>query len=395
VGRMRACRSGWVAVVVACTVVVAASAADAAVKRCPRGQFDRDGECTSYKAAVRSILGITRSQMATQDAKAVIVRVDIGNRTLINRGLGVSMEGVPVSPKMNFRVGAMSIPFQTTIALQLQDEGRLDLDDKLARWFPQFPNADRVTLRMLASATSGYPDTIQENPAFQAAQLANVFYNWNDAELLRYAFALPPVCAPATCFHYAHSNFIVLGKVLEKVTHQSMTKLMRKRFLKPLGMRDTRMSKLPGMPQPVLHAYSSERGSYEDSTYWSPSWGIGRGVLMTSTARDMIKGIRAVGTGRFVSRSGLRQLLTPYSRGLAGAPPFDYGLGVLQDNTGWFFANPQVNGYIGILAYFPRRDISIVVENTNGPATAPGKSTSGAIFAELTKYLTPDHPLSR
>jgi D-alanyl-D-alanine carboxypeptidase len=255
---------------------------------------------------------------AVGDAKGAILRVD-----------------VPATSKMHFRVGAMAIPFLTTIALQLQDQRRLDLDDKLSRWYPSYPDADRVTLRMLASGTSGYPDQIQENPVFQALQLADVFRDWNDDELLRYAFALPPVCDPGTCFHYAHSGFIVLARVLEKVTRQSMTTLMLTRFLRPLGMSDTRISKLPSMPQPVLHAHSTEREVYEDSTYWSPSWSIGRGVAMTSTARDMIKGIRAVGTGKFVSRSGLRQLFTPYSRGLPGAPPFDYSLGGLATSRSW------------------------------------------------------------
>lgn len=383
-------RSWWIAAVVACTVVAAVPAADAAVKRCPSGQFDRGGQCTRFATAATRVVSIARSVIAAEGAKGVILRVDIGNRALVNRGLGVSMEGVPVSAKMNFRVGAMSIPFETTIALQLQDEHRLNLDDKLSRWYPSYPNADRVTLRMLASSTSGYPDTIQENPAFQAAQLADVFYQWNDDQLLRYAFALPPVCDPGTCFHYAHTNFIVLGRVLEQITKQSMTKLMITRFLRPLGMRDTRISKLPGIPQPALHAYSSERGVYEDSTYWSPSWGIGRGVLMTSTARDMIKGIRAVGTGRFVSRSAFRQFTAPYSKGLPGAPPFDYSLGVLNRN-GWFFGNPEVNGYFGILAYLRSQGISIMVENTNGPKVASGRNISGVIFSKLTAYLTPAH----
>ena len=386
-------RSEWMAAVVACTIVAAVPAADAAVKRCPTGQFDRGGQCTRFATAAKKVESIARAGMAAGDAKGAILRVDIGRRTLVNRAFGVSMEGVPASSKMNFRVGAMSIPFLTTIALQLQDQGRLDLDDKLSRWYPGYPNADRVTLRMLASGTSGYPDQIQENPVFQALQLADVFRHWDDDELLRYAFALPPVCDPGTCFHYAHSGFIVLARVLEKVTRQSMTTLMTTRFLRPLGMSDTRISKLPGMPQPVLHAYSTERDVYEDSTYWSPSWSIGRGVAMSSTARDMIKGIRAVGTGKFVSSSGLRQLFTPYSKGLPGAPPFDYSLGGLNHN-GWFFANPELNGYIGLLAYLRSRDISILVENTNGPKTPDGASTSGSIWAKVAAYLTPDHPVS-
>jgi hypothetical protein len=47
----------------------------------------------------------------------------------------------------------------------------------------------------------------------------------------------------------------------------------------------------------VLHSYSDERDVHEDATYWSPSAGLGRGAIWTTTARDMVRMIRAVGTG--------------------------------------------------------------------------------------------------
>ena len=59
---------------------------------------------------------------------------------------------------MHFRIGAMAIPYLINVLLQLQDQGRLSLDDPVSNWLPDLPNADRVTLRMLASNTSGYPD---------------------------------------------------------------------------------------------------------------------------------------------------------------------------------------------------------------------------------------------
>ena len=386
---------GTLCVVAACAVVGAVPAtADA--KRCPSGQFDRGGTCTSFQTAARHIVDITRSVMASQGAKAVILRIDIGNRTLINRAFGVSMEGVPASPMMHFRPGAMAIPMLTTLLLQLQDERRLSLDDKLSRWYPNYPNADRVTLRMLASSTAGYSDYIQENPPFLAAFHAAVFRHWTDDELLGYAFAEKPFpCDPGGCFHYGHTNYIILGNVVQKVTGRSVGSLIQSRFLRPLGMRNTRITKLPGIPAPVLHAYTTDRGVYEDSTFWSPSWGIGDGMVMTSTAADMVKEIRAIGSGRLFSKSAGRQLVTPYSRGLPGAlPQLDYGLGVDVAN-GWMFQIPQFNGDIGILGYLRSRGIAMIVENTNGPKVLMGRNISGTIAKQITLYLTPDRPITR
>lgn len=389
---MRLWRGGCVAVIVCALVatVPVAAGARAGQTQCRSHEIDVGGQCTSVASAAKQIVSITRSVMTEKDAKAAILRVDIGDRTIVNRGLGLSMAGAPANPKMKFRPGAMTIPLLTTIALQLQDQGRLSLDDTLSQWYPDYPNADRVTLRMLASVTSGYPDYIQENPPFQAAQLAEPFRQWTDDELLDYAFALPVVCDPGACFHYAHTNFILLGRVIEQVTKKSVTELIEQRFIRPLAMRDTKITKFPAIPPPALHAYTDERGVYEDSTSWSPSWGLGNGLIMTSTARDMITLIRAVGTGKLVSKSAARQQVESLSTGLQGAPAIDYGLGIASKN-GWLLQNPIFNGYAGILAYLPSQKIAMLIENTHGPNAAPGTSIAVDIFTALTQYLTPNN----
>lgn len=374
------------AVLGAAVLVAAALPGAVAAETCKSDQFDRGGTCTSFTAAAEQAVAIARSTMTERDARGVILRIDIGGHTLVNRGLGDSLEGVPASPAMHFRPGSMAIPMLTTLALQLQDQRKLDLDDTLSRWYPQYPDADKVTLRMLASSTSGYPDYIQGNDAFQKAQLADVFRHWTDDELLSYAFALPPVCAPGTCFHYAHTNFVLFGRVLEKVVGQ----MVEKTFIRPLRLHHTRITKQPDMSAPFLHAYSRERGVYEDSSFWSPSWGLGDGLIMTTTAQDMATMIHAIGNGRFISDSARQELVAPLSRGLENAPKVvDYALG-LAVGQGWMLQNPQFNGYQGILGYHSGRKISIVVENTLGPQADGTKSISASIFGALTRYLTPD-----
>ena len=291
---------------------------------------------------------------------------------------------------MKFRPGSMAIPMMTTLALQLQQQGELSLDDTLSKWYPEYPNADKVTLRMLASVTSGYPDFIQENPLFQAAQLAQVFRHWTDDELLQYAFALPVVCDPGACFHYAHTNFILLGNVIQEVTGKSITELLQTKYLDPLGMTETKITKEPAIPAPALHAYDSERGVYEESTGWSPSWGLGDGLIMTSTLRDMTTLFKAVGSGKVLSKDSVSQQVEDLSKGLPGAPgQLGYGLGIGVVN-GWVVQNPVFNGYAGIAAYLKSQGISIVVENTDGP-NAQVASISTEIFKALAGYLAPNN----
>jgi D-alanyl-D-alanine carboxypeptidase len=388
-------RAVLIGVLAAIVTSVAALPATADAKRCGSGQFDRGGTCTTYSAAARKIDQLTRTVMAAEGARAAIVRVQVGKQTVVSRGYGNSMEGVPATPQMHFRPGAMVLPMLTTLLLQLQENHQLDLDDSVSKWFPTYPNAATVTLRMLASSTSGYWDYIQENDPFIKDFHAAVFRHWTDAELLRYAFPpdQPLACDPGACFHYAHTNFVVLGQVVQKVTGRSVASLMRSHFIRPLGLSETHISKLPAIPAPVLHAYTTDRGVYEDSTTWSPSWGVGKGMVMTSTARDMVKELRAIGSGRLLSKSSMKQLTAPLSFGLPGDPAaLDYGLGINLSN-GWVLQNPQFNGYIGLSAYLRARDITIVTENTNGPRVPDGRAISGVITRQIIQYLAPDQPL--
>jgi CubicO group peptidase (beta-lactamase class C family) len=354
--------------------------------------FTEDG-CVSASQARGKVLALVHDVVTANDLAATIVRVNLGARTLVTTALGHSMAGVAATPRMHWRIGSIAIAYLTTIALQLEDEGRLSLDDTLATWFPALPNADRITLRMLANSTSGYRDYVQGNPEFADLLLANPFRQWTQDELIAYALARPLACQPGECFTYSHANFIILGNVLATVTRQPVATLMRRRILRPLGMRNTHISDLPAIPPPALHAYSADRHVYEDSTFWSPSWTIGRGVIMTSNVHDVIAGAMAVGSGRLLSRRAARAQVAPDTVGLPGiAAAFYYGLGI-NVAPPWRFQNPVLNGYSGIMAYLPDRRLAIAIVATTGPESPLVESFSVVLFRRLAAYLAPEHAL--
>jgi D-alanyl-D-alanine carboxypeptidase len=180
--------------------------------------------------------------------------------------------------------------------------------------------------------------------------------------------------------------------VIGKVTGRPVAELMRKRVLRPLGVRHTKISALPAIPTPTLHAYLSDRGPYEDSTSWSPSWTIGKSTIMTATIGDVIRAAKAFGTGTLISRKASRERFAPITAGLG---PFDddfyYGLGILVSN-GWQFQNPDLNGYTAIAAYLPSRRMSLALTVTAGRrAAATGTNYSQKLFTSITEYLTPNH----
>lgn len=394
-----------VAILLLCGALLVALAASAsaapgpskpsAAAACPRQQVEVASGCASRIAARKHVEAMIRDAMPKMGLRAAIVQVDTGQQPLVQAGFGNSMKGTPANPHMYWRIGSIAIPYLINLLLQLQDEGKLSLDDPLSKYRPNFPEANEVTLRMLASVTSGYPDFIQENEAFQQVLFENPFRQWTANELIHWAFTLPPVCKPGTCFHYAHTNFAILSQVIAKVTGRSVAALMHERVLGPLGLDKTAVTRYPAFPGPALHAYTGERGVYEDCTFWSPSWSIGAGTVLTSTMADTVHGFREMSRGALISKQANRERVSP--RNTAGLGIFKsnsyYGLGLLVNN-GWQLQNPFIDGYTGIAAYLPAQDLSVGIVTTQLPQSSNnGVGYASKLFAKLAEYLSPDHQI--
>jgi CubicO group peptidase (beta-lactamase class C family) len=375
-------------------VAVAAAPAPAATRApaCAGAELRVAGGCASRAEARAEVDAIVREEMRDLGLKAAIVRVDTGRRPLLSRAFGRSMEGTPARRDMYFRIGSMAIPHLITVLLQLQDEGVLSLDDKLAKYRPGLPEANRITLRMLADNTSGYQDWIQNNPPFVDALLGAPFKQWTVSELLATAFARGPACDPGACFNYAHTNYAVLAQVIGVVTGRSVQSLIRERVFKPLGLRQTAISRRPAFPGPALHSYTAARDLYEDATFWSPSWTIGAGTVMSATIGDVARTARAVGSGALISPAASRERFAPSTVGLGPfTPDLYFGLGVIVAAR-WRLQNPMLNGYTGVMAYLPSRRLSVAIVTTALPRSARSETAFATqLFNRLTAYLSPGH----
>ena len=217
--------------------------------------------------------------MQKQDAKAAIVRVTIDGQEVVTAALGESMTGVPATTAMHFRNGAVAIFYVSTLLLLLVDDGVVTLDDPLATWLPDLPDADAVTLRMLANMTAGYPDFVQ-NPKLAQEFYADPFRQWTLEEQIAIGLSTPRVFAPGTNWDYSHTDYVILGLALEKITGQPLDVALQEQVLGPMGLRNTIAWSTPQISEPVLHAFSAERRqalgipppvrAYEESTTGTP-----------------------------------------------------------------------------------------------------------------------------
>ena len=288
---------------------------------------------------------------------------------------------------MHWRNGAIAIPYMTTVLLQLADREVLRLDDKLAKWFPHYPKADRITLAMLANNTSGYADYVNLD---LLPILDNPYRQWTPAELIATGLAQPMVCEPGTCFAYAHTNYVILGQVLSLAAGKPLATLIREGVLAPLRLNDTRSEDTPFIAPPVLHAFTSERGRYEESTDWNPSWTLAEGAIMTTDVPDVLRSAVAIGKGELVSAAAFAQFLDPSTAkfpGLSGS--FYYGLGVIV-TSGWITQTPSFFGYSGVMAYLPEYGIAVALTSTMGPTT-PDNNVTLRLFQRIATRLAPSH----
>jgi CubicO group peptidase (beta-lactamase class C family) len=324
------------------------------------------------------------------------------------------MTGVPATTDMHFRNGAVAISYVATLLLQLVDENEINLDDTLSEYLPDLPHADEVTIEQLAQMTSGYQDFVLGNPEFAKIGYNDVFKAWTTEEQLALAVDRPLWYEPGTNWDYAHTNYVILGLVLEEVTGQKLEDALQERVLDPLGLDNTRASLTAEIPEPVLHAFTSERREhfnipegtsfYEESTYWNPSWTLSHGAIQTSDIFDLHDSAIAIGTGELLSRESyeamtsteLRGKTTPVE-GCATCVPLDeyatYGLG-LWITGDWLFQNPLFYGYAAVNAYLPSEKIAIAVAVTyeEGAFDSQGDYHNGgdALFRQIGAYLAPD-----
>ncbi len=352
---------------------------------------------------VRDILRIAEQAKRELKLKSVILRVTDDGHDVVTSALGESMTGVPADPAMHFRNGNIAISYMGTALMRLVDQGRVRLDDPVSRWLPHIPHGRGITLRMLANSTTGLRDYVPD-PGFQKAVTANPFRQWTPDELVSISTSQEPWYAPGTNWSYSHANFVLLGEALEKITHTRLDRLLEREVLGPLGLHETRNSFTPEIPEPALHAFTADRGTYEESTYWNPSWTTAPGAVETTDICDLARSASGIGSGELLSRPAYEEFLNPGTVGLGHATATcpatvclaqteetHYGMGVVVLND-WVSQHPLFFGYSASMAYLPSERLAIAVSTTQNPGSVDGH-TAHTIVQRIAAALTPDHPI--
>ncbi len=303
------------------------------------------------------------------DLPAVTLAVDAPGRPLFAAAAGTAEGGggAPVTVTAQFRAASITKLFVATVLLRLVEEGRLTLDDPLARHVPGYPGAERITIRHLLTHTSGVPD-YGLTAGFGRRLLADRERRWHTDEILALVAGTRPDFPPGAGYRYSNTGYLLLGKVIDAVTGSTWAAEVRRRIIVPLGLRHTFVAGAEPVPGGVLPGYfdadnDGDRENVETGGPW-PALETTEGPAgaIVSTAPDFATFGSALFRGRLVSPASVRQMV---SEGPHHPRNSNYGLGVEISRPDYrtvlWGHGGFVPGFRSVLWYAPQHDVTVAV----------------------------------
>ncbi|MDQ3930417.1 MAG: beta-lactamase family protein, partial [Chloroflexota bacterium] len=258
--------------------------------------------------------------------------------------------------------------------------------DKLSKWFPDFPNADRITLDDLLRMRSGIPDPF--DPKFIESYYDHPLMDFTEQDSIERAAALSDQFEPpGQTTRYTEVNYVLLGEIVRKVSGNPLGVQIEKMILRSLGMEHSlypTSSRLPG----DLRGYrwNPQIRRLEDKTELNPAVPAGAGAMISNLA-DLKTYARALCTGTLLNPRTQRARLqsTPFE----GQPEFaQYGQGIAK--IGSFCGhNGAIVGFSTEMWYLPEKD-AIVVINVNRLDT-DDQAPSLLLFLAVGQIVFPEY----
>ena len=290
---------------------------------------------------------------------------------------------VAARPDMRYKIGSNSKQFLAVAALKLAEEGKLSLDDKVARFFPQLTQAREITLRQLLSHTAGYSDYY----AIDYISPALASDTTPDAIIAKWG-KQPLDFAPGQRWEYSNTNYVIAGRMLEKASGQTVDALIRSRITDKLGMRSAIDLNTSAWGDGEVTGYGRYAlGPLRPAQAEGRNWVFATGQL-AMTASDLARWDIALMNGTLLKPASRAALVTEAR--LLNGQGTGYALGLQVDRTPdgrerWQHSG-GMSGFISQNAMYPADGMALVVlSNGPGPATAAAKAQLEKLLLELPK----------
>ncbi|MGH9780958.1 MAG: serine hydrolase domain-containing protein [Candidatus Acidiferrales bacterium] len=296
---------------------------------------------------------------------------------------------VPVMPQTVFESGSIGKQFAATAVMMLVEEGKIGLDDKITKYFPDAPATWRdITVRNLLSHTSGIKN-------YTDGKEVNYRKDYTEGELLKMAESTPLDFPPGTGWNYSNTGYVVLGILIHKVTGEFYGGFLQQRIFRPLRMNTTRIISERDIIPNRASGYQLVKGQWKNQDWVSPSLNTTADGSLYFSVLDLAKWDAALYTGKLLRRASLDQMWTIAKLDNGRPNKGDYGFGwfihtvnghrLIEHGGSW-------QGFTNIISRYVNDKLTVIVlTNLDSAHSNPGKIAHG-VAGLYVPALTPPLP---
>ncbi len=285
----------------------------------------------------------------------------------------------PVEVDTRFAVGSITKQFACACIMLLAEEGKLSVQDPVAKYYPKLTRAGDITLYDLMSQVSGYPDyyplDFVDRRMFKPLAVDQLIAEYAGGKL---------DFDPRSRWSYSNTGYMILGRVVEKVSGEPFGKFLERRILRPAGMTHSSLEPPADAPGQA-HGYTSfALGTPEPATREAEGWIYAAGGLYAS-ASDLARWDLALMDGKILKPESFRLMATPRELTNGKTTNYGCGLGIAREEGETVLRHGgAVSGFLAYNAMIPRtRSAVILLANTDHVSPS-------AIFTEILRLLLKD-----
>jgi CubicO group peptidase (beta-lactamase class C family) len=311
------------------------------------------------------------------------VLVAKGGKIIFEKGYGfANIElNVPNTPDTKFRLGSITKQFTATAIMQLQERGKLSVEDPICKFIDNCPETWKpVTVHNLLTHTSGIP-SYTNMPEFRQPKLMRV--PLSPIEIAMLSKDKPLEFQPGEKMTYNNTGYVLLGHIVEKASGEKYADYLKNHIFSPLDMNDSGYDDTRTILRNRASGYSRTADGYRNADFLDMSLPHAAGSLY-STVRDLYRWDRALYGDKAVSRKSLEKMFTPVKN--------NYGYGFVISSTSnrkQIAHGGGINGFSTVLSRFPDDDAVVIVLSNFETANAGriGTGLGAILFGE--KYELP------
>jgi CubicO group peptidase (beta-lactamase class C family) len=304
--------------------------------------------CLAQDAFANKIEDYLRKEMQAQQIPGIALAVVKDGKIALARGYGFANveHQVPVKPETIFQSGSTGKQFTATAIMMLMEEGKLSLEDKVTKYFPDAPESWRdITIRHLLTHTSGMTDYPSD---------FDMRREYTEDELFQRMRPIPLAFQPGEKWSYSNLAYVLLGILIHKVSGKFYGDFLEERVFKPLEMTTARIISEADVIPNRAAGYRVANGQLKNQNWVSPSLNTTAEGALYLTVYDMAKWDAALYTEKLLKKSSLELMWTPVK--LNDGKTFPYGFGwalgeirghrIIEHGGSWQGFKAQISRYV-------------------------------------------------